>query len=217
VDPDLRIRTLAHNSETGLDCGTGRGVKRPLTVFLRVAPGASVVHTRSGQRPTEQYAQLSGTTCYSLRSRERQLTIELNTAAALGVPSAVQMAGMRARSSSATRAVGAGRCIRFAATAGGTGGPPGPARRAASAARRRNAAAPAPQPRQTGSASVTTGRWPGPDRARPSERMMRSGSSTCDQESVQVGDHDDFPMLDVCEHADLGRSSPTPQAAPNPR
>ena len=30
----------------------------------------------------------------------------------------------------------------------------------------------------------------------------------CDQGSVQVGDHNDFPRSDVCEHADLGHSSP---------
>ena len=82
-------------------------------------------------------------------------------------------------------------------------------RRAASAARRHNAAAPAPRP----------GR-PARRRSPPAACPARTGRTQrgddavgqldveCGQESVQVGDHDDFPRSDVCEHADLGHSSP---------
>jgi hypothetical protein len=57
---------------------------------------------------------------------------------------------------------------------------------------------------------------PGPGKAQRGDDAVGQPLE-CDQESVQVGDHDDFPRPDVCEHADLGHSSITLQPAPNPR
>jgi len=52
---------------------------------------------------------------------------------------------------------------------------------------------------------------PGPGQAERGDDAVGQFDLKCGQESAQVGDHDDFPRSDVCEHADLGHSSPVSQ------
>jgi hypothetical protein len=49
---------------------------------------------------------------------------------------------------------------------------------------------------------------PGPGAAPRGDDAVGQLHVECGQKSVQVGDHDGFPRSDVCEHADLGHSSP---------
>ncbi len=48
---------------------------------------------------------------------------------------------------------------------------------------------------------------PGPAQAERRDDAVGQLDVECGQESVQIGDHDDLPRSDVCEHADLGHSS----------
>ena len=49
---------------------------------------------------------------------------------------------------------------------------------------------------------------PGPGQSPGGDDAVGQLGIECDQKSVQIGDHDDFPRSDVCRHADLGHSSP---------